>query len=465
MKRLFLYEFENKKATSCGLSCPIRRHPGKKNAHNFFKTKFVLIILLTVLSGCLNQPRDLEHEAPNQELKPFEQNEREEQNDHQVLFNQSTFRGVGNEVGRYIVEFMTDQLKYIDFGTHQEIILTNRPDCVANHTCGLETSSSPILLGLDETQLYILTQGASDGMVIDESGTNTQLAPALYQMNLDGTGLKQIYEFESGHILNSNNAFLNHNDLYYGLRTNDCEQLDEMGSSCFAGSGSLVRSNLSTGENTEIASAEEAGFDIVGVYDSKLIFTKTTSFQDKDNLYHQDFAQYQKLMDQQTVTVYAYDLTTQATEILLELPLAGNKWSYTFMIYENQLLYTYLNSEAIEFLNLDTLETGILIEGISPVFLSDGSYHHYVFSQIDDHYLQAVNLKTGNRIKIPKDEDQSLAILGEFESNLLVEVMQLADDSEYDDDSKLIIDSYFALITLEDFLAGNFQFEKINTLN
>lgn len=180
--------------------------------------------------------------------------------------NFSSRKTTGNENGYYYVDRsagVNANLRYIDYATAQDIYLSSRPE--ANHLTQEDDSYLSSVAGLGIAfpvgdSLFLLRTG--EPLDADEIGRDA--LAAVFRMELDGTGRRQIYTGGGDEILLST-AAADEKDLYLiAQRTVEEEGVPTQ-------YGYLLRIDQRTGETKELCQFSPSAF-LIGAGDGLLVF-------------------------------------------------------------------------------------------------------------------------------------------------------------------------------------------------
>ena len=154
---------------------------------------------------------------------------------------------VGTEDGFYYIDrsiAISANLRYIDYATAQDIYLSVHPE--ANHLTPEDDSYISSVAGMGEVfpdgdDLFLLRVGVMDS----EEQLGKDSLPAIFRMNLDGTGREQLYSGTASEMLSTTAAV---DDAYLYLISRRTETVDGTPES----NSYLMRMDRETGETEDL---------------------------------------------------------------------------------------------------------------------------------------------------------------------------------------------------------------------
>jgi len=362
-----------------------------------------------------------------------------------IFLNRSWLGGVGHGDGFYFTpDPWFTQIKYIDFATGVEIYLTNRPDLIGTGENLLGLSGTPVALGLGGTSLYALTR--------DEF---QEAPPALYRMNLDGSNPQRILQFGSETQLDYQMAMIG--DFLYFTETGFVEvEISPGFYTTMDGARNLNRANLSTGQIETLHTTVDETLEILGVHNENIIFSLSGYFRDEDNLWENDRALWLEMLNQQEGGIFT--IAHNELELLMDVAEMNR---HQFMLHGNQLIFTHNQRGAIEYLNLDTHETGTIASGVPNGDELQGLVANYLIYQ-SGLQMVALNLQTGSVTPVNMPDGYHATLLGSVDGKLIFNVAQLGALNA--DGTRDILGNFRTLVEIGDFISGSFGWQAIEQL-
>jgi len=410
--------------------------------------KFLGILLF--LAGCSAPVAEVSDtgQVPDGGALPPMENLPKEMSESVIHFQRALHGRIQTEDGLYLIEGghgEPQQLFFVDFALGVEIPLSNRPDQAVSGQIPIGTSSPVMKFGASDEHLYLITEGAPWDNVL----------PAVYRMNLDGSGLAQIGAF-SEEALDEDEVIMGRyhhstimvgDRLYYSLSRTDCE-MDDIGfmSSCFQGGSELRVMDLNTGTVTDLLSTDGATVHLHEVFQGDLLLSKISFFQDRDDLWLTDRERWNYYESLQRTSVYALDLASHELQGIGELPR---------VFFE-----AMVGSELVGVSESGVVALDILTSEAR--YLADASVGHFQVATGDFALFQnaVLNLLTETAKDVPSFENSHFEVVAVDGERLLVQVRELGPVQP--DSSQDIIDTYFAFIELENFLNSNFDYERVS---
>lgn len=371
--------------------------------------------------------------------------------------NLSARKTTGNENGYYYVDRsdgVNANLRYIDYATAQDIYLSSRPE--ANHLTPEDDSYISSVAGLGIAfpvgdSLFLLRAGAPD--YADRLGQDA--LAAVFRMELDGTGRRQLYLGAGDEVLFSTAAA---DDAYLYLISQRVEEDAETP----ALGAYLIRVDQRTGETKELCRLSSntfftAGVFLIGAGDGLLVFHNVIDTRQEDTV-------------SRTHEILAYDVASGTLSTIETWP---QDLGTAVVVYDGMLIMASPHSRTVRVRALRAEEAAA--EYPLPDSLPADFGHFRYASCRDGHFLfwdhsaqtmHALDLATGEwsgvtlRYTDPvKDDPRPVEILSETATHFLVCRGQKSVTRRFFDPDDGIpyeterIQPVFALIPKEDYWA------------
>lgn len=375
--------------------------------------------------------------------------------------NFSSRKTTGNENGYYYVDRsagVNANLRYIDYATAQDIYLSSRPE--ANHLTLEDDSYLSSVAGLGITfpvgdSLFLLRAGAP--MYADQFGRDA--LAAVFRMELDGTGRRQIYAGGGDEILLSTAAA---DDQYLYLISQQIAE-DEDGPQQY---GYLLRIDQRTGETKELCQFSPSAF-LIGAGDGLLVFHNIIDTREENTV-------------SRAHEIFVYDIASEALSTI-------ETWSQdpgtAAVVYDGMLITASPLARTVRVRALREDETGAAAEYPLPDSLPADFEHFRYVSCHDGHFLfwdystqttYALDLATGEWSGVTlgytdpiKDDPRPVEIYAETAAQFLVCRDQASVTRRfYDPDTGTPyeierVQPVFALIAKEDYWASVPDYQEI----
>lgn len=371
-------------------------------------------------------------------------------------------------------------LMYMDYASQQEIYLCSTAGC------GHDTPDCPAVFLYDEfpiystrlflyrDSLYILSRESDqDGSMSvnmigegDMGTVNPEAAPAvLYRANLDGTDRRAVYTFEENLTL-EDVVMGDETGIYLITKEVSVEQQGEVSYST-SSKRKLVRLNPDEGTLEEVCSMEfddAISWNVAGCSGSSLIlygvdYGKEVS---REELWDDD--SHKELFLNSDGVYAALDLRTGEKEELLRLP---NCQFHSAQVLGGQLYFSSEDSTQVKSLNLDTKEERVLCELPNNQILDclgeylccrdwdlSGDFTWYFVDTRTGEVSHSglVNLRNGWDLDFRARPGEDVLVVYDY-------------DAVDNGDGSYEINQYkYALISMEDLLAGRDNYRKIEMI-
>lgn len=341
--------------------------------------------------------------------------------------NFSSRKTTGNENGYYYVDQsdgINANLRYIDYATAQDIYLSSRPE--ANHLTPEDDSYISSVAGLGLAfpagdSLFLLRAGAP--MYADQFGQDA--LAAVFRMELDGSGRRQIYTGSGDEILLSGVAA---DDASLYLVSQRVQEDADSPMLC----GYLVRIDQRTGEAEDLCQLSSSAF-LIGAGDGLLVFHNIVDTEQEGVLsraheifvydvasgtlstlqtWSKDLAAVVAVWDDRLITASPLSRTVsvralRAEEAAAEYPLpdtvSADLQRFLFpSCHDGRFLFWDYLAQTIRVLNLSTGEwSDIALKYTDPV--KDDPRPAEIYAETATHFLVCCDKKTVTRRYVDPD--------------------------------------------------------------
>lgn len=330
------------------------------------KKIIILVIIVIILGGIIGYtltPKEEKNKISNTISKITESIQTNPIVDEELTFI-TTGKSNNYENGYYYIDSNENSnIKYFDYATKKEIYLCNKPNC--NHDT--DKCSSYLEIGenremfIYNNYIYLTNSNGStttinatmgdDGAIdmTSESGKT----PTIYRMNLDGTNKEKLFECPSGVELASSYV-LSRKNMYTCFSKSKLVEIGRNSHASVETEKKLVKIDLESGKYEEICDAKEK--TIIGTYKNNIILEEIVYKEDPEKFLKDDNASIANLRNS-IIKISMIDIATKKEiEIISKL--------YTEMeqitVGTNELYYMTQKADKIEYVNIETKQTGIL---------------------------------------------------------------------------------------------------------
>lgn len=331
--------------------------------------------------------------------------------------------------GYYYIHMATEKsnIKYFDYATKKEIYLCNKPNC--QHDTEKCYSYLPITgeseIFVYQNHLYLISSTTEIKEIETEenggliSGTESQTPPVIYQMNLDGTNKTKLFECPSG--TNIIPCAIAENTIYAFFTKNENIATGINSTTQMETERKLVEINTKTGKYEEIADSKNQS--VLGVYKHNLIIEEIEYKQDPQKFLKDDNGAISN-MKNSTKKIIVFNLDTrQTTELYRDV----YKNMETIDFAGEQIYFMDEKSEKIQYINVETKETGILIHLPKAGATFQGIYDNHLQYVYYDESSDEAKIDKAYVVDLVTKENKEFLLLDNHQ--FLVEI--LAQNDEY----------------------------------
>jgi hypothetical protein len=454
--------------------------------HYMKKLFFIVLSILLFLSSC----------GTNQQSKLLSSTPKSSSNNSKISVKKeftmlSTDRGYASKNGYYMIASSGDKvdssgssfkiIRYFDYASLQDIVLCNKPNCShSDNTCNAYLSPTFHMAQLFETngKVYVVNGQA---MMMGHS-KDPDTAPAIYQMNPDGTNRTRLLNFSSG--MRVSGPFLQRDNMLYA-------QASTLKQTPVSGSGNGTIQSFTTSEENPVLVAIDLDKkttetvcsmkdrQVIGAYKNSVVIMETKSDVDFSKLENNDSA-INKAWENMHVKIITLDIDTKTEKV--HFSALRNEFDFT-KTYGSSVYFNDTKDKKIKGLNLDNdkitdiitdlPKTGYIDSIVDGRLIYTVSEDKYLNPEIDTYY--GVDLATGEKKQLmqflqkPRD---IIRILGETDKQFLVISGQDSKQNTYRDPTTGksvqqydITKTYYALINKDDYWNSKANYNILKEVN